>query len=115
MQEEHLLEFMDLKDICDCLKKFPRTALNFVSEIPLLTSGDDKVQEGVKRFNLKGQPIIRGHEKRVPQGFWRKELQNKDSDGNLVLSQEGNPVTAKHHPLRGAASADSDFLRCVVR
>ena len=52
--------------------------LNFISRLAFVTSGEDWVQEGVKRVNLGlAGRFVAGSELRVPPWFWEKKLTEK--------------------------------------
>ncbi|GMH83913.1 hypothetical protein TrST_g9417 [Triparma strigata] len=114
--EVHPQELLHVNVLCDAITKAPEQALEFVSQLKLITSGDVKVLEGVKRFVFKkssNDRFIVGSRKRVPHGHWKgaiKDLEEGEQDGTT-----GDPVTAKFCPLKGVASHDSKFLKALVQ
>ena len=114
-QELHLTELLPMNELNTAFEKFPTLALNFISQLSFLSSGDYLVQDGVKRVDLgHSSLLIIGSESRVPHGFWKKKLTKKGVNGKDYVPEEGNPVSAKFVPLPNIVSSDSKFLRSVM-
>ncbi|GMH58853.1 hypothetical protein TL16_g02702 [Triparma laevis f. inornata] len=109
-QEEHPTELFDMKDLCTALDKFPTFALDFVTNLSLVSSGDSRVLKGVEKCELgHTNRRVTGSAQRVPHNYWAEKLKDNKIDGDL-----GSPVTALFVPLPSAATADSLFFEAVV-
>ena len=113
-QENHLSELFPIYDLCKALKWFPNFALEFVSKLSLVSSGDKEVQEGIGRFDLgpSNGSFVTGSERRVPRGHWKKAIEENKQVRDRV--DKGAPVKALFVPLKNVASRESEFLKSVV-
>ena len=69
----HITELFPTTELYSALDQFPTMTLNFISRLAFVTSGEDWVQEGVKRVNLGlAGRFVAGSELRVPPWFWEK-------------------------------------------
>jgi len=113
--EIHLQEHFGIEVLCEALRVTPDLALDFVSQLSFVTTGDVKVHEGVEKFDFgrhHSQLLIAGSKTRSPPGHWKAEIEKLFGE---VDHTDGDPVTAKICPLKGVASSDSEFLECLVR
>ena len=104
-QQPHPQELFPLDELCVALSRFPKLALNFVTKLKFVESGDELVQSGVKRHDvpIRTGVIVTGAGKRVPRGLWKRKFESESKE-------QGNPVEAKFVPIKGIAARESKFL-----
>ena len=92
----------------------PILALNFVSQLLLLDSGEHKVQEGIKRFDFTKNSKLHASasEIRIPCGHWQR-LSEKVSK-SVSRYNKGVPALGKIVPLKNIAGPESLFLKSLV-
>ena len=111
-QQPHPQELFPLDELCIALDRFPTLALNFVSKLGYVASGDHMVQKGVDRHEVpqKTGVIVTGSETRAPHALWMRKFKRVEGDESM---EQGNRVEAKLIPIKGIAARDSDFLRAL--